>query len=53
MLVHAGLHYHLRNDPLNTFNSVLSLGLIYGGAVLGLLYLLSRYSQSRISSDAT
>jgi hypothetical protein len=40
MIIHAAIHYHLRLDPLNTFNSILSLCLIYGGAVIGLAYLL-------------
>jgi hypothetical protein len=39
MVVHAGVHYHLRFEPFNTFNSTISLALIYGGAVMGILYL--------------
>jgi hypothetical protein len=40
MIVHAALHFRLRDDPLNTFVSPLSLTLIYGGAVIGIVYLL-------------
>lgn len=43
-VVHAGLHYRLSEDPLYTFTTPLSLALIYGAAVLGLLFLaLSRH----------
>lgn len=43
-VVHAGLHYWLSAEPLYTFLSPLSLALIYGAALLGLLFLLlSRY----------
>ncbi|MGL4234017.1 MAG: DUF6713 family protein [Casimicrobium sp.] len=38
-IVHAGLHFRLRNDPLNLFVSPLSIGLIYGAASLGVCYL--------------
>lgn len=40
MLIHAGLHWNLKNHPLNTFTSPLSLGLIYGAGLLGLSYVL-------------
>jgi hypothetical protein len=42
-IVHAGLHFRLRNDPLNLFESTLSLGLIYGPALLGVCYLWMRW----------
>jgi hypothetical protein len=53
MLIHAGLHYYLRLEPLNTFTSALSLSLIYGGAAIGLAYLLlaGASGQLRISAD--
>jgi hypothetical protein len=53
MLIHAGLHYYLRLDPLNTFTSALSLSLIYGGAAIGMAYLLlaGASGQLRISAD--
>ncbi len=38
MFIHAGLHWNLRNHPLNTFTSPLSLSLIYGAGLLGFLY---------------
>ena len=40
LVIHAELHKLLENSPNYTFNSNLSLGLIYGGALLGLLYLI-------------
>ncbi len=39
LIIHAGLHKRLDHHPLYTFDSDLSLGLIYGGGLLGLLYL--------------
>ena len=39
-VVHAGLHYRLSTEPLYTFTSPLSLGVIYGAAVLGVLFLI-------------
>lgn len=41
MVVHAGLHWNLRNHPLNTFMSLLSLSLIYGAGLLGFIYIVS------------
>ena len=38
MLLHAGLHWNLRNHPLSTFTSPLSLSLIYGAGLLGFIY---------------
>lgn len=40
-LVHAGLHYHLRDHPLSTFDSPSSQALIAGSALLGALYCLA------------
>ena len=37
-LIHAGLHWNLRNNPLSTFTSLLSLSLIYGAGLLGFIY---------------
>lgn len=39
-IVHAGLHWNLRSHPLNTFSSLLSLSLIYGAGLLGVLYII-------------
>lgn len=39
-VVHAGLHYRLSTELLYTFTSPLSLGVIYGAAVLGVLFLI-------------
>lgn len=41
LIVHAGLHFRLAESPLSSFDSPLSLGLIHGGALLGLLYLVA------------
>lgn len=38
LVVHVGLHKLLENSPSYTFNSSLSLGLIYGGGLLGFIY---------------
>ena len=40
LIIHYGLHKLLENSPNYTFNSTLSLGLIYSAALLGLLYLI-------------
>ena len=40
LVIHAGLHYRLSSHPLYMFTSVLSQSLIYGGAVVGTLFLL-------------
>ena len=40
LIIHSGLHKLLENSPNYTFNSTLSLGLIYGGGLLGLVYLI-------------
>lgn len=40
LIIHSGLHKLLENSPNYTFNSTLSLGLIYGGGLLGLIYLI-------------
>lgn len=38
-VIHAGLHYRLSDDRLYTFHSPLSVALIAGAALLGLLFL--------------
>ena len=50
LAIHAGLHKFLDHHPLYTFHSALSLGLIYGGGVLGLLYLAVVFTTSRQDS---
>ncbi|MBD2111962.1 MULTISPECIES: DUF6713 family protein [Cyanophyceae] len=47
LVIHAGLHKRLEHSALYTFDSELSRGLIYGGGVLGLLYLLTVFIASR------
>jgi hypothetical protein len=47
LAIHAGLHKRLDHQPLYSFDSTLSLGLIYGGGVLGLLYLLTVLVKAR------
>lgn len=49
LMVHAGLHKLLEDHPDYTFDSLLSLGLIYGGGLLGLLYLVSIFMAWRRS----
>ena len=39
LVVHAILHFRLSASPLYTFDSPLSIALIYGGAIAGLGYL--------------
>jgi hypothetical protein len=39
LVVHAILHFRLSANPLYTFDSPLSIALIYGGAIAGLGYL--------------
>lgn len=39
LIVHAGLHFALRQHPLILFRSTFSRGWIYGGALLGGLHL--------------
>jgi hypothetical protein len=41
LMVHVGLHKLLEHHPDYTFDSLLSLGLIYGGGFLGFLYWVS------------
>jgi hypothetical protein len=41
LIVHAGLHRLLKHHPNYTFDSTLSLSLIYGGGLLGFLYWVS------------
>ena len=40
LVVHAGLHAMFSSDPAYSFAGALSNALIYGAAVLGVLYLL-------------
>jgi hypothetical protein len=40
LIIHVGLHKLLENDPNYTFNSSLSLSLIYCSGLFGLLYLI-------------
>lgn len=40
LIIHSGLHKLLENSPNYTFNSTLSLGLIYGAGLFGLIYLI-------------
>ena len=41
LMVHVGLHKLLEHHPDYTFNTLLSLSLIYGGGLLGFLYLIA------------
>ena len=40
LVIHSGLHKSLENSPNYTFDSTLSLGLIYGAGLLGFVYLI-------------
>ncbi|MEA5598971.1 DUF6713 family protein [Rivularia sp. UHCC 0363] len=40
MIIHSGLHKLLENSPNYTFNSPLSMALIYGAGFFGFLYLI-------------
>ena len=43
LIIHSGLHKLLEQNPDYTFNSLLSLSLIYGGGFLGSMYLISMF----------
>jgi hypothetical protein len=45
MMVHAGLHWRLREDPLYTFHSATSMFLIFGSLVPAVLLLASDVAQ--------
>jgi hypothetical protein len=45
MVVHAGLHWRLRDDPLYTFHSATSMFLIFGSLVPAVLLLASDVAQ--------
>ncbi|MBF2015154.1 MAG: hypothetical protein IGS23_08120 [Rivularia sp. T60_A2020_040] len=47
MIIHSGLHKLLENSLNYTFNSSLSLRLIYGSGLLGLLYLILVFTSWR------
>ncbi len=51
LVIHSGLHKLLENSPNSSFNSLLSLGLIYGGGLLGLLYLIWVFMSWRSMSN--
>ncbi len=50
-IVHALLHFRLRDDPLSSFNSVLSWALIIGAALLGVAYLLMLWNLRKPSTE--
>lgn len=45
LIVHAGLHYALRNHPLITFNNPFSRLWIYGAALVSALHLLLLFTR--------
>jgi hypothetical protein len=47
LIIHAGLHKLLVNHPLYTFHSPLSQGLIFGGGLIGSIYLGATYISQR------
>ncbi len=51
LIIHSGLHKLLENSPNYTFNSTLSLGLIYGAGLLGLLYFIWVFISWLINSN--
>ena len=44
LIIHAGLHKLLESHPLYTFYSPISKGLIFGGGLIGFMYLAVNYS---------
>ena len=50
-VIHAGLHKSLENSPNYTFDSTLSLGLIYGAGLLGFVYLILVFMSWLRNSD--
>jgi len=51
LIFHALLHKSFEHHPLYTFNSPLSLGLIFGGGLLGLVYLIVTYFTQKANSQ--
>ncbi|MEL7242970.1 MAG: DUF6713 family protein [Cyanobacteria bacterium J06573_2] len=51
LIIHSGLHKLLENSPSYTFHSTLSLWLIYGAGLLGLLYLILVFMSWLRNSD--
>ncbi len=49
-IVHALLHWRLASDPLSTFSSPLSWGLILGAAALGAAYLVMESRAAKFHS---
>ncbi len=51
-VVHAGLHARLAGHPLATFDSPLSLGLIWGAAAIGVVFLANAARVAMFKPDA-
>ena len=51
LVIHSGLHKLLENSPNYTFNSNLSLGLIYSAGLFGFVYLILVFVSWLRSSD--
>lgn len=55
LIIHSGLHKLLENHPDYTFNSLLSLGFIYGGGLIGFVYLIYTFvfwSKSGVNTNS-
>jgi hypothetical protein len=44
LIIHAGLHKLFENHPLYSFYSPISKGLIFGGGLIGVMYLAATYA---------
>ncbi len=51
LMIHAGLHKLFEGHEFYQFNSLLSVGLIYGGGLLGLLYVTIVLTQQHQSTE--
>jgi hypothetical protein len=49
LIIHVGLHKALEHHPAYSFDSLLSLFLIYGSGLIGLLYLVLNFTSWRQS----
>ena len=47
LVIHASLHWRLRHHPLSTFDSPLSITLIYGAGLLGLISIMATIQMPR------
>lgn len=53
LIVHIGFHKLLEHHPDYSFNSLLSLALIYGGGLIGFIYLILTFTSPLQNSPST